>query len=58
MVPDFVVKVGIVITGIEEQAVRDHLITHSARLNSSEKLKQELFDIVRACSARPQLASL
>ena len=50
MVPDFV-KAGIVVNGTEEQALRDHLVMHSARIDSHEKLKQELFDIATAKSA-------
>ena len=46
-----VVKAGIVINGVEEHALRDHLVMHSAPLESHEKLKQEAFDIARAKSA-------
>ena len=49
MVPDFV-RAGAVVNGIEEQVLRDHLVMHSARLD--EKLKQEIFDIVRAKALR------
>ena len=49
-VPDFV-KAGIVVHSIEEQTPRDHLVMHSARLDSCEKLKQEVFDIARGKSA-------
>ena len=50
MVTDFV-KAGIVINGIEEQALREHLVMHSARLDFYEKVKQEVFDVARAKSA-------
>ena len=39
VVPDFV-KAGVVINGIEEQALRDHFVMHSAR--------QEVFDVATA----------
>ena len=41
VVPDFV-KAGIVVNGIEEPALREHLVLHSARLVSNEKPKQEV----------------
>ena len=49
-VPDFV-KAGIVVKGIKERALRHQLVIHNARLDSYEKLKQEVFDIARAKSA-------
>ena len=42
---------GVVINGIQEQALRDHWVMNGARLDSNEKLKQEVFDIARAKSA-------
>ena len=50
VVLDFVTT-GIVVDGNEEQAPGDHLVMHSARLDSEEKLKQEVSDIARAKSA-------
>ena len=44
--PEFV-KDGIVINGIVEQSLRDHLVMHSARLDSNKNLQQEVFDIDR-----------
>ena len=49
-VPEFVTAV-IVINGIEEQTLRDHLVMHSAQFDSDGKLKQEILDIARAKSA-------
>ena len=51
VVPEFDEAGRIVINGMEEQALRGHLVMHSARLDSKEKLKQEVFDIARAKSA-------
>ena len=39
------VKAGIIVNGVEEQTLRDHLVMHCARLNSYENPKQEVFDI-------------
>ena len=52
-VPDYI-KARIVTNGVEEQSLRDHIVMHSARIDSNEKLKLEVFDVARAKSGLGQ----
>ena len=49
-IPDFI-KAGIVINGVQEPSLNDPLIMHSGRLDTYEKIKQEVCDFARAEAA-------
>ena len=46
-IPDFV-KAGILINGLQEEPLRRHMVLHTSRLDTYEKLRLEVTDIARA----------
>ena len=48
-VPDFILG-GILVNGVQDPALKDHLVMHSARLDNYAKLRAEVWEIARAKS--------
>ena len=46
-IPDFV-KAGILINGLQEEPLRRHMVLHTSRLDTYEKLRLEVTEIARA----------
>ena len=44
VLPDFM-KIGLLLVNLQEDALKEHLVMHSARLNSFDLLEQELRDV-------------
>lgn len=49
-IPDFI-KAGIVMNGVEERTLRDHLVMHASRLDTFEKIRAEITEIARTRAA-------
>ena len=47
VIPDFV-KAGILINGLQEEPLRRHMVRHTSRLDTYDKLRQEVTEIARA----------
>ena len=47
VIPDFA-KAGILINGLQEEPLRRHMVTHTSRLDTHEKLRQEVTETARA----------
>ncbi len=49
-IPD-IIKAGILINGLTEETLRSHMVMHTVRLDTYDKLKQEVTEIARAKNA-------